>query len=94
MYDAYACSASTIDVSFDDYLSEIKIPVFLITSQGGEGSVEDYTKTLIQSTDYTHLNIDDPEQPTEYDFGHGDLWASYYAKEWVWEPLYDWLLLH
>ncbi len=94
LYDFNACSTSSIDVSFNDHLTDSKIPVFFITSEGGAGSIEDYTKTLIQITDYTHLNVEDPEQPTELDFGHGDLWASFYAKEWVWEPLYEWLIKH
>ena len=93
-YEMCACDCPDMDVSFDDNLSKIKIPIFNISSQGGEGALGDFTSTLTKSKEITYLNIDDPEKPTELDFGHADLWMGYSAAKLVWEPLKNWLIVH
>lgn len=92
-YETNACGCPDMDVSFDDYLEQVKLPILFISSEGGFKG-DDYTATLTQTTDYERLHVNDPAVPTEYNFGHADLWLAYSAPDWVWEPMRQWLLEH
>ena len=93
-YEINACGCPSEDVSFDDNIAKIKLPIFTITSEGGDGPYGDYTSSLTKSKDITWLNVNDPERERQYDFGHGDLWLSFKAADWMWNDLYQWLLSH
>ena len=94
VYEFIGSGCPSIDVSFDDHLMDIDVPILHISAEGGSGTLGDYTSTLTQTSDYTWLNIDDPTVDPELDFGHADLWMAYQAAEWVWEPLRNWLYQH
>ncbi|WP_289055826.1 hypothetical protein [Carboxylicivirga marina] len=93
-YEMVAVRCPDLDVNIDDYIHKIKVPIFFITAEGGAGPMGNYTTSLTKSKDIEWLNINDPKQDTETDFGHADLWMAYQASEWVWKPLKLWLLKH
>lgn len=94
-YETSACACPDLDVSYDDYLEQIKLPILHISAEGSDNS-DDYTSSLTMTSDYQRLHVEDPDPvvPDSLDFGHADLWLAYDAPEWVWEPLYHWLLTH
>ncbi len=94
VYEFVSSGCPALDPSFDDHLMDIKIPIFHMSAEGGSGTLGDYTSTLTSTMDYTLLNVDDPTQEPELDFGHADLWMAYQAADWVWEPLRNWLYAH
>jgi hypothetical protein len=90
-----ACGCDEEDVSFDDHFSEITIPIYYFSAEGGEVHNGSYLTTLTTSSDITCYNVDDPDQEDPaLDFGHADLWMGYNAARLVWEPLRQWLLKH
>jgi len=94
-YDTNACQCNEEEVSYEDHLREINLPIFNLTAEGGSGALGDYTVSITASRDITYLNVDDPLQDDHTrDFGHGDLWLGYDASQLVWEPLRKWLLDH
>jgi hypothetical protein len=93
-YETSATACPARDVSFDDYIANIKIPILYLSSEGGDNSEDDYTSSITQSTDISRIHVIDPGQATETNFGHADLWLGYDAAELVWEPLRQWLLDH
>ena len=95
VYEMAVCSCNEEDVSFDDHFDKIKLPIFYITAEGGQGPDGNYLASLTNSSDISFYNVDDPDQEDPaLDFGHGDLWLGYDAAELVWEPLRQWLLAH
>jgi hypothetical protein len=94
-YELSACGCPDLDVSYDDYLELIELPILHISAEGSDNS-DDYTSSLTKTSDYTRLHIKDPDPtvPPEYNFGHADLWLAYDAPEWVWLPLRQWLVAH
>ncbi len=94
-YEIAACACPDLDVSFDDYLDQVSLPILYISAEGSDNS-NDYTAELTQTTDYERLHVADPDPavPEELNFCHADLWLGYDAPQWVWEPLYRWLLTH
>ncbi len=94
VYEFNASGCPSLDVSFDDYIGDIKIPILNISAEGGSGHLGDYTSTFTKTVDYTLLNVDDPTKEPALDFGHADLWMADQAAVWVWEPLLNWLNEH
>lgn len=94
-YEMSACGCPDMDVSYDDYLDQIELPILHISAEGSDNS-NDYTASLTKTSDYTRLHIKDPDPtvPPEYNFGHADLWLGKDAPEWVWLPLRQWLERH
>ncbi len=93
-YEMAASGCPDLDVSFDDYLTKIKLPILYISAEGSDSSDPDYTSSLTKSKDIQRIHVDDPAMPTEVDFGHADIWMAKNAKQMVWSPLYDWLVDH
>ena len=94
VYDLVASGCPSLDVSFDDHIGDIKVPILNISAEGGSGPQGDYTSSLTQTSDYSLLNVDDPEREPAFDFGHADLWMADQAATWVWKPLRNWLYEH
>ena len=91
--DAVVCEAS--NVSFDDHLGDIAVPVLYIGAGGGFGELGVYTTTLLGSTDVTSLVINKvPATQRLLDYGHADLFLANDAEETVWQPLLNWLNAH
>jgi len=94
LYEIYACSCNEEDVSFDDHLGDINIPILNLISRGGEGDIGLYTPTQTSSTDITNEIVSVPGYDITQDYGHADLWFGDDADMYVWERLSDWLLNH
>lgn len=93
-YEMSASACPSHDVSYDDCLADIKVPILYLSSEGGDNSEDDYTASITNSTDISRIHVNDPAQATETNFGHADLWMAHDAAELVWEPLRQWLLDH
>ncbi|CAD7782394.1 hypothetical protein DMNBHIDG_03069 [Candidatus Methanoperedenaceae archaeon GB37] len=60
-----------VEVPYDDYLSEINIPVFYVGAAGGFGEYGIYTVTLLGSTDKKTLIVQlYPPEAVALDYGH------------------------
>jgi hypothetical protein len=93
--DADAVVCETHDVSFDDHLDDITVPVLYIGAGGGFGEYGVYTTTLLGSTDVTTLIVDKmPDTQRLLDYGHADLFLAHDAETLVWHPLLSWLRDH
>jgi len=93
--DVSSCLCNEQDVSFDDHLKQITLPIFYLGAAGGTGSSGEYTLTLTSSTDInTHIISKETYENRFRDFGHGDLFMADEASSLVWEPLAQWLTMH
>jgi hypothetical protein len=93
--DVFTTMAGAVDVPFDDYLGDVCIPVLSVGSAGGLGYYNEYTLSLLGSTDVTSFNV--ALYPPEYgvaDFGHIDLFTANNAEGLVWMPVLDWIVDH
>jgi len=91
-YELNACGCNEEDVSFDDHLNEISLPILTIKAGASESNTS-YAATLTASADVTHYVASKGVDPPE-DFGHADLWMAYDADLMVWAVLEDWLIDH
>ena len=85
-YDTNACMCPSANVSYDDHLGEISVPILNISAGGGSNVFMTYTSSLTASKDITDQMV------TGY--GHADLWMAYDADIHVWNNLRQWLLNH
>ena len=92
-YDYGACACNEEDVSFDDHLNAITIPVFYLGADGAMGSHGEYSTSLTSSTDITKYIVSVNEDRS-IDFGHADLFLGRNADELCWSVLYSWLITH
>ena len=88
-----AVNCTSMNVTFDDYINLISIPILYIGAGGGVGEAGYYTSSQTASTDITNhlvsLNGDSAE-----DFGHEDIWVGDNADKLVWSNLRNWLKNH
>jgi hypothetical protein len=92
-YDYGVCVCNEEDVSFDDHLDDITIPVFYLGAGGAMGSLGEYTTSLTSSTDITK-HVVNVNEDRSIDFGHADLFLGRNADELWWGLLYSWLSKH
>jgi hypothetical protein len=89
-----AVKCTSMDVSFDDYLHLITVPILYIGARGGSGSEAGYyTGSLTASTDITNQLVSINSNPL-LDFGHVDIWVGDNADQLVWSNLRNWLKNH
>ncbi len=93
LYEFYSCMGNEENVSFDDHLGDIALPIFYLGAGGGGGSMGEYTGTLTASTDITNYIVT-VNADRALDFGHADLFLSRDASILVWQVLYNWLISH
>lgn len=86
VYDLRACICPTLEVSHDDHLNEISVPIFYIGAELAAGETGIYTSTFTSSNDISNHIVPG--------YSHADLWFGYDADELVWSPLRDWLKNH
>jgi hypothetical protein len=92
-YEVRACLCDEEDVSFDDHLMEISLPIFYLGAGGGFGTLGQHTASLTASAAIETVVVS--TQPERYkDFGHADLFVANDAPGLAWEPLRQWLLGH
>lgn len=85
-----------MEVSFDDYLADISIPILYIGAGGAYGEEEGYwTTKLTSSDDITIYEVSlQPESNRDIDFGHADLFIANDASKLMWKQLKQWLYKH
>lgn len=90
---AMACGIQKLrdgtELTYDDHLFDITLPIFYAEATGGYGDSGLYT---IASTDgyVTYVKLADDVE-TANEFGHLDGWFSDSAPERLWMPLAEWL---
>ena len=88
-----AVNCSTMNVSFDDYLNLISVPILSIAAGGGAAEAAFYTSSLTASADITnHLVSQHPD--SSEDIGHIDNWIANDADNLVWSELRNWIVNH
>jgi hypothetical protein len=94
--DAAGCDDDSIaDVSFDDDLDDITVPVLYVGGNGGIGSLGIYTTTLLGSSDVSSLIVDlQPPAAQLAEFGHADIFLATNAQNLVWQPILSWIQGH
>jgi len=93
--DSDAAICGTPDVTFDDHLAQIAVPVLYIGAGGGFGQYGVYTTTLLGSHDVTtHIVHLTPDSNRLADFGHADLFLGTNAQTLVWQTILDWVRTH
>lgn len=94
--DAATCDDDSIaEVSFDDHLDDIEVPIFYVGAAGGFGATGIYTTTLLGSSDVTSLVVDlQPLANQLAEFGHADLFLASNAQTLVWQPILSWIQGH
>lgn len=94
--DAATCDDDGIaEVSFDDHLDDIEVPVFYVGAAGGFGTYGIYTTTLLGSRDVTTLVVDlQPPASQLAEFGHADLFLASNAQALAWQPILSWIQGH
>lgn len=93
-YEARACACNEEDVSIDDHLNKIAVPIFYIGAEGAFGELGYYTAQQTSSTDITNINIKEEGIHRAMNYGHADLFLANDAPAKVWEPLRMWLAGH
>ena len=78
--DMSSVKCDSEDVTYDDHLSEISIPILYI---GANNNIGAYTSSLTASNDITIQVVDG--------YGHADLWMAHDAAKDVWNDLRRWL---
>lgn len=93
--DGEAIMSDSIETPYDDYLGDIKIPVYYVGAAGGFGEYGTYTLTLLGSSDKNSLIIQmySPEAAA-LDYGHADLFWADNAEKLVWKPIHKWIKKH
>ena len=94
LYEVAACGCDQEEVSIDDHLEEITLPILYLGAEGGVGSYGKYSTRLTSSDDITHhiVHVEGVERAVDY--GHADIWMGYDADELVWKELLRWLADH
>lgn len=93
--DWRAMVSNTIDNPFDDYFSEIEVPILNVSPGGGFGDLTYYGMSLMGSDDVTHLIPKlYPDNEAHLDFGHIDIFIANNAETVMWQPMLDWIQTH
>ncbi|HEX2224685.1 MAG TPA: hypothetical protein VHN15_10815 [Thermoanaerobaculia bacterium] len=94
--EAAICDDPAIaDVSFDDRLDRIRVPVLYVGAGGGFGQYGVYTTTLLGSRDVTsHVVSVVPADQRLFDLGHADIFHARDAQTRFWQPILSWLQAH
>ena len=83
------------DVSADDHLSEISVPILFLAGAGGFGKLGSHTAARTASTEVTnHIVQLQADEDRSIDYGHLDLLMGDEAPVLVWEVLRQWLVDH
>jgi hypothetical protein len=91
----YARCETGPDVSFDDHIRDITVPIFNLGAAGGTGLGGNYTATLTASEDLQSFVVQMlPDDQWMYDFGHADLFTATDAATQVWQPILTWIMEH
>ena len=84
-----AVNCSSMDVTFDDYINSINVPIFYLGTGGAFSTLGEYTGSITASNDVTSHVVSLADR--ENDFGHIDLWIADNADQLVWSNLRSWI---
>lgn len=83
------------NVSIDDHLEQISVPILYLGAEGAIGSTGHHTSSLTASRDITHHTVRlQPVDQRAFDYGHADLFLGRESPTLVWDVLRDWLEVH
>ena len=82
-YGLNVCQCNIEDSPLDDYVGEIEVPIFYISSGGATGEHGFYSVDLLKSLDVTKYIVSLNSEPT-LNFGHGDLFIANNSSAEVW----------
>lgn len=92
---SFARCEAGVDVSFDDHLQDITVPILNVGAAGGAGLRGNYTASLTASEDLQSFLVQRlPDDQWMYDFGHADLFTATEAATHVWQPILNWIVDH
>ena len=76
-----------------DHLSEVDLPVLLVSAAGGFGHLYVATLDLMVNADTQMLSVQLlPPEEAALDFGHVDVFTADNAPQLVWQPILDWVV--
>jgi len=81
-----AVNCSSINVTFDDHIGLITVPIFYVGAEVGVGTAGEYTSSLTSSTDITNHIVSG--------FGHVDSWLAQDSDYLLWSELRRWIVNH
>lgn len=91
-YETAATICDEDELSIDDFLSQISVPILYVGAGGAFGDYGDFTSSLTASRDVTNYNVVlQPESLRAIDYGHADLFLADDAADRVWRVMRDWL---
>lgn len=94
-FDMRSSQCDQKDVSIDDHLAEISVPILYLGTAGGFGTLGNYTGSLTASDDVTNINVQlQSSDQAAIDYGHADLFIGNDAPDLVWRHLHSWIVEH
>ncbi len=81
-----AVNCTSMNVTFDDNIGLISVPILYVGAELGVGTAGEYTSGLTSSTDITNHIVPG--------FAHVDIWVGENADNLVWSKLRNWLKNH
>ena len=81
-----AVNCTSMNVTFDDHIGLISVPILYVGAELGVGTAGEYTSSLTSSTDITNHIVPD--------FAHVDMLIGDNADQLVWSNLRNWLKNH
>jgi hypothetical protein len=94
-WELNASICGKVEVSIDDHLKKIAVPILYVGAGGGEGRHGYYTTSLTASKDITKFTVQFlPDDQRAFDYGHADLFTAANAESRVWKPILDWIVAH
>ncbi|HEX8437620.1 MAG TPA: hypothetical protein VF697_21110, partial [Archangium sp.] len=93
--ETFAMWCGALDVPYDDFLSEVRVPVLYVGAAGGVGRYGFHSLTQLGSKDVTRYVVQRlPDTARAFDYGHADLLLAENAPKDVWAPILDWVQRH
>ena len=95
VFETRACACNDVNVTIDDHLDDISVPILYLGAGGGFGTLGYYTTGLLASEDITKITVSQQSVPNRFkDYGHADLFMGQNASTLVWQELRQWLVTH
>ena len=82
-YEIDAVNCSSMNVTFDDHIGLISVPIFYIGAELGAGVAGEYTSSLTASNDITNHIVPG--------YAHVDTWLANDASQLMWPELRNWI---
>jgi pimeloyl-ACP methyl ester carboxylesterase len=93
--DTDAAFCGEPQVTFDDHLGQITVPILFVGAAGGFGRAGFYSVDLTSSKDAKKILVQLlPDDMRAMDWGHVDNILARDAQALVWQPILDWLTSH